>query len=389
MEGTRAPGVLRRVAPLTLGRGAVDLTQGAIPAVLPYLVARHGLGYVEAGMVGVATTVASSIVQPFFGLAADSGRRTWLLWGGALASAGGLALSGVLPSVGLVLAALFVSGLGIAAFHPEGARAARALVAERPAAGMSLFSVGGNIGVALGPLLAGVALATWGLEGTVATALPALALVPVVWWATRHLPAPAARAEGAVDRTGDRPRALAGLVGGVFLRGFAYYGLMTFVPLHEHDVRGRTETEAAVVIGLFLVGGVLGTLTLGRIADRLGPHRALAGAFALVAPLVATYLLDDGPLGIAALVLAGACLIGTFSVSIVVAQGYLPSRVATASGILLGVGIGAGALAGPLVGLLADARGLDVALWTSCGAAVLGTLVLALLPSPSPVGAQR
>ena len=60
---------------------------------------------------------------------------------------------------------MVVSGLGVAAFHPEGAKFAGLASRERQGRGMSLFSVGGNAGFALGPLLTTPLVLVFGLVG--------------------------------------------------------------------------------------------------------------------------------------------------------------------------------------------------------------------------------
>lgn len=85
----------------------------------------------------------------------------------------GVALSGLSGSYALTLVFVAVSGIGIAAYHPESARVAR--IASRGShTAMGWFSLGGNIGFAAAPLMVTAAIATGGLRFTPLLILPAL-----------------------------------------------------------------------------------------------------------------------------------------------------------------------------------------------------------------------
>jgi FSR family fosmidomycin resistance protein-like MFS transporter len=161
-------GALDRRALTVLGSGhmCIDLCQGAVPALLPFLAVQRGYSYAALGALLLFSTVGSSIVQPLFGILSDRVARPWLMPGG-LATAGiGISLTGVAPSYGLLALAVITSGLGVAMFHPEGAKFAGLASREQRGRGMSLFSVGGNAGFAIGPLLTTPLVLAFGLPGT-------------------------------------------------------------------------------------------------------------------------------------------------------------------------------------------------------------------------------
>ncbi|MDX6376329.1 MAG: transporter, family, fosmidomycin resistance protein, partial [Gaiellaceae bacterium] len=145
-----APALARRIAPLTVGHAAVDFTQGALPVLLPYLHREFGLSYLQDGILFLALTVSSSITQPLFGKLSDSRSHRLLLPGAIGLSSLGLVACALAPNYPLALLAIFVAGLGVAAYHPEASRLAAALSGPQRGTGMSLFSVGGNLGFACG-----------------------------------------------------------------------------------------------------------------------------------------------------------------------------------------------------------------------------------------------
>ena len=164
----------RLVSLLSLGHLIADMTQGAIPVMLPFLIAEHHLSYTSAAGIVFAGTVVSSLVQPLFGHFADRLSKPWFIPTGALIAGLGIALTGVVPSYRLVLLVVAVSGIGVAAYHPEAARTVNYVAAENKVTAMSVFGIGGQAGFAIGPLLTTALLIWWGLNGTLFLALPAV-----------------------------------------------------------------------------------------------------------------------------------------------------------------------------------------------------------------------
>jgi len=153
------------MADLWLGHLVADLAAGALPAVLVFLKPLLHLSYTKAGGVVLVATVTSSIAQPLFGHWADRHTTTWLVPVGIAASATGIALAPLARSYPALLAAASVSGLAVGLFHPEAMKLARHASGQRRASGLTIFQTGGNLGIALGPLLAGVILAAAGSTG--------------------------------------------------------------------------------------------------------------------------------------------------------------------------------------------------------------------------------
>src|SRR5215207_5338093 len=165
---------------LSSGHLFTDLNQGAVAALLPFLISERGLSLAAAGALVFAATVSSSLVQPLFGIFSDRTPIPALMPLGVLLAGVGMALVGVAPSYPLIFASVVVSGVGVAAFHPEAARFANYVSGARRARGMSFFSVGGNAGFALGPLVATPLVLVFGLPGTLFLALPAVLMGAVL-----------------------------------------------------------------------------------------------------------------------------------------------------------------------------------------------------------------
>src|SRR4029079_13535479 len=162
------------MAVLSAGHCATDSSNVALPALLPFMVDRFSLSYTLAAVVMLASTAASSLVQPLCVAWSDRHAFIWLLQSGVAHSGIGIALAAAAPSYWLVILLVIVSGLGVAAFHPEGSQFAAYASGSRRASGMSLFSVGGNIGYALGPTATTPLVLALGLTGGLLLALPVL-----------------------------------------------------------------------------------------------------------------------------------------------------------------------------------------------------------------------
>jgi FSR family fosmidomycin resistance protein-like MFS transporter len=376
----------RRLGLLAAGHGAVDFGQGAVPALLPFLIDAHGLSLASATALLTAATIGSSIVQPLFGLWADRLSSPLLLPVGLAGSAVGLGAVGLCDSYLLLALALVVSGLGVAAFHPEGARLAGAASGDERGRGMSYFSVGGNAGFALGPVLTAPTCALLGLGFTPLLALPGLAMAIVTARRLRGLTADAAVAAAATPTVTDDGRAawwpFTRLVGAAVSRTAAFFALQAFIPVW---VVGHLDGSAAggdAVLAVMLAAGAVGTLIGGRCADRFGRRSVLVTAMAPLA-LVLLALPHVGPAPFVALVaLTGLAIDGPFSTTVVLGQEYLPGRHGLASGITLGLAIGLGGLLAAALGALADATSLATTMELLPAFALLALVAAVSLPEP-------
>jgi len=374
------------MAALSAGHFATDFANGALPALLPFMVDRFHLSYTLAAAVMLASATSSSLIQPLFGLWSDRRGALWLLPSGVALAGIGVALAAAAPSYWLVLLLVVVSGLGVAAYHPEGSKFAAYASGQRRASGMSLFSLGGNVGYALGPTATTPLVIAFGLTGGLLLSLPCLVVASLLLLALPFLGRFAPEVGGSVGPSGpDRPGALALLLGVIGFRSVAWFGLVTFVPLWEVSL-GQSKTHGSHLLSLMLLAGGLGTLAAGPIADRVGRRPVVIASMLATGPLILVYVLAGGIVGAIALALVGVCVISTFGVTMVMSQEYLPSRIGLASGLAIGLSIGLGGIAAVGLGALADSADLQTAMYAAAVAPVAGLVLAVLLP---PTGSRR
>jgi FSR family fosmidomycin resistance protein-like MFS transporter len=377
-----------RGAMVTLSSGhlAVDFASGAVPALLPFLATEFDLSYAATAGMMLAALVSSSLVQPLFGLWSDRRGAMWLLPGGVALAAVGVGAAAVAPAYILVLVAVFAAGIGVAAYHPEGAKFAAFASGRQRASGMSYFNIGGNTGYALGPIVVTPLVIWLGLAGGTLAMLPVLAMAFVI---LRALPSlrrviPATR-ERRLDDGEDDVRAMTLLSVVIAFRSVAWFGLLTFVPLWV-VVNGGTKGEGGRTLALMLVCGAIGTLVLGPVADRVGLRRTLLITQAALPFLVVTFVAVGGVGGTIALMLVGPCVVGTFGVTMVLSQLYLPRHVGMASGLSVGLAMGLGGIAAVVLGAVADAVDLQTALYVAAAAPAIGCIACLMLPRPVSLG---
>ena len=369
-----------------------------MPALIPFLISERGYSYSAVGALLLFVTVGSSIIQPAFGALSDRLALAWLMPVGVALAALGVGFAGVAPSFAWTALSVGIGGLGVAAFHPEGARYANYASGARRGTGMSLFSVGGNAGFALGPILITPAVLAFGLSGTLLVAALPLLIAIVLAFELPHLKRRTAEAAAASaarvkssDRSEDEPRAFGMLTAVISVRSAIYFGLQSFAPIWFIHEYGIGEATANAFLAAMLVCGALGTLVGGQLVDRIGRRSVLIGSIVAQIPLLLGFVLAPSE-AVAGVLLAaiGFVTVMSFSVSVVMGQEYLPSRLGIASGITLGLAIGMGGIAAALLGVLADTAGLETVMWTIVALPWLGLALARTLPlTPAEVRLRR
>jgi MFS transporter, FSR family, fosmidomycin resistance protein len=377
-------GELDRRAMVTLSGGhlSVDFASGAVPALLPFLSDEFDLSYTATAALMLAVLVSSSLLQPLFGLWSDHRGAMWLLPGGVALAGIGTGLGSVAPTYPLAVALFFAAGVGIAAYHPEGAKFAAYASGRKRASGMSYFNIGGNSGYALAPILITPLVIWLGLDGGLVAMAPVLAFSFVLLRVLASLRRLAPSQSGHRVTVGeDDPRAMFLLALVIGLRSVAWFALLAFVPLWI-VANGGTEGEGGRELALMLVSGAVGTLVLGPVADRVGLRRTLLVTQIALPALIVVFVAVGGVVGTLALMLVGLCVVGTFGVTMVLGQLYLPRRVGMASGLTVGLAMGIGGIAAVVLGAVADAIDLRTALYIAAAGPAIGAVVCLFLPAP-------
>lgn len=359
----------RFVGLLSLGHLVTDINQGAVPALLPFLIAEQHLSYAAAAGIVFALNFASTLVQPLFGHAADRLSKPWLLPLGILLAGLGVSLIGLFTSYHLIIAAAVLSGIGIAAYHPEAARLVNFASGEKKGIAMSFFGVGGTLGFAIGPLFATAALLYFGLKGTLALAVPASLMTFVI--ATQiprfsELEETVKKDDNAGPVSEKLPDAWAPftrLTFNVFGRSILFHSFNTFIPLYWINVLNQSKVAGGTALTIMSASGIIGNILGGKLADRFGHIKVMFIGFSVLIPLLPALMWVSNPkIAMILLIPIGLAMFATYSPLIVMGQKYLPNHVGLSSGITIGVAVAIGGVAAPLLGKIADIYGIWLAL---------------------------
>jgi FSR family fosmidomycin resistance protein-like MFS transporter len=400
---------------LSFGHLIIDLGQGFLPIITPMLAEKLDLSFFQIGIIAFAFTFSSAIIQPIFGVLSDRFSMPWLMPAGLFISALGLALTGLADSYVLLLLAVLLSGLGVAGYHPEGSKLTH-LVSSYDKAGtsMSIFSVGGNLGFGLGPILAIFILGFSGLDSVPGVIIPGLLATVIFIFlmpkfkrilhekypkekkiekgsvkaeASDIIEASSITETSRISETsnitentdvGRQKFNVLLLILYVTVRSWIHSGLIYFIPFYYPAFKGITNPE--YLVSIFLISGVLGTLIGGPFADRFGGRRGLL--FSMIISLLAVYpfvYLSEHWIPIFAFIL-GTSLISTFSITIVFGQRLMPDNLGLASGLILGFAVGMGSVGVSLLGIIADFAGLPLTMNIICVLPVVGIALSFALP---------
>lgn len=370
----------RSVYPLSIAHLVTDIYMPVIPAVLPLLIADRGLTFFLAGLMVTSYNLTSSATQPFFGYLSDRYGKQVHVSVSLLISAVFIGLIGVVASYPLLLACAALAAIGHACFHPNALSiVSRIATPENRARITSLFVVGGNIGYAIGPLLAGGVVALSGLQGLLFLVIPAAIIALIL---RKVLPHEEPKVTAVETGTGTPSwisfAPLASLFAASTLRAWAVFTAIAFFPPFLIS-RGFDLFTANLMITLMLFAGVAGQIGGGMIADAYGKKEFTIIGLLCSVPFLFLFLGSTGMVSSIALILFGFFLWSSFAVTVAMSHEIMPSRVGMASGLMLGVAIGAGGIGVAINGMIADMYSLTTALYTIpiliVGAAVVMMLV--------------
>jgi len=363
--------------------------------LLPLMAVKLRLTPAQAGLVPPMLTIASSLMQPVYGVISDRYLKRSMVVFGPLIAAIFLSCLGMADSLAGLMTLVIVGGVGVGMFHPQGA----ALVSRAASSDglgrsqgmvMSVFSSAGTVGYALGPLLVAMAVNRYGLENSWYTAIWGVAFCVIMF---RYCPPLERRskAEGAPALT-DALRAawapLTLLYFAVVLRSAVSVSVQTYWPFALKSA-GMTEMEYGSVLAGFLFFGGVGGFFGGMLADRLGARRVSMVAMLIAAPLLFAAFSTSGTLSNVLLMAGGAVLNLPIPISVVMAQRLVPGGASTVSALMMGFAWGAGALMTPIVGAMSERFGFARALMVAALVPLASAALLWLYPKDGQAAAAR
>ncbi len=348
---------LKQIGQLTLAHLVNDIYAPVLMALQPVLITMYGYGYFEAALLPVTHSLVSSLLQPVFGRLADTRGLRVSIGLSILLSGIGISLLGFIPNQYYVmLLCVVISGVGHASFHP-GALCKVSALATGSSRGRltSFFVVGGNMGMALGPIIAGIILTSGGIPMVTALIIPAIIAAAVLYINPIPDTCPVEKKQAPPGGEDWNPVIL--LFAGSTLRAWVTFGAMTYIPTFL-VLEGYPLIEATTLVSIMLIAGVVGQISGGILSDRVGRKQVvLVSTFAAI-PAFFGILVTHGIFLIICMLLFGYLLWAAFAVTIAMAHELVPSQIGLISGLFLGIAMGAGGIGVSISGAIADQIGL-------------------------------
>lgn len=339
-----------------------DINQGALLAALPFLVIYSGFSYTEVALLVFAANMASSVIQPLFGWLGDKKERPWIMAAGVFLAGAGMAGVGLFTDYALIITSAMVSGIGVAMFHPEAGRLANLVAGKKKAGGMSIFSVGGNIGFSLGPIMTAGAMTVFGIQGTFVFLIHSSLCAIMLLALNSRFKQFGLRDKAAVEASGKDQWGLFSMILGVLsFRSILFNTLLAFVPLFLVGVLGTTEAFSSLSITAYSIVGACATLMSGRISEKTGTIKLLtASMFVLAVIMISFMVFKSVVVTIILLMIAAIAVNAPYPSTVALGQSYVPRHLGMVSGLTYGVAVSIGGAFSPVMGMVGDSFGLTV-----------------------------
>lgn len=384
----KEPYISKPLALLTISHLVTDLSQGALPVLLPFLQTAFHLTYTQIGIIVLMQNLTSSVIQPLFGVITDKVSLPWLIPASVLLAGFGLSITGYSGNYYLLLLTVVLGGLGVASFHPQASKSAHQLSSTgAKGRSMGIFSVGGNAGMAFGSIFMTLLLSLPGnLTNTIYFFIPAGLLSVILYMNLSTITpreTPAATLAGKQNKAGSQPLNyffLGALLMYIFIRSSIHTGLTTYLPVYYINYLSGSPVFASYLISAFLLAGVFGTFLGGVLSDRIGRKAVIMLSMALSLPLLVLLPYTSGLLTIVLLALIGLILISSFATTVVLAQEMMPGYVGLASGLTIGFSIGLGGVGATVLGWIADHFGVPSVFTALSLLPIAGLFCIHLLP---------
>ncbi|HVV98651.1 MAG TPA: MFS transporter [Rhodanobacteraceae bacterium] len=343
-----------------------DMIQSLLPAIYPLLKESFRLDFGQVGLITLTFQITASLLQPLVGIYTDRKPMPYSLAIGMGCTLTGLLLLSHAPTFPILLLAAALIGSGSSVFHPESSRVARMASGGQHGLAQSLFQVGGNVGSAIGPLLAAFIVMPRGQTSVAWFAIAALVAIALLTriggWYRANVPAHRAvrtsiGAKSLSRRTIVVTMVILGFL--IFSKYFYLASLSSYYTFFLMQKFGVTAQSAQLHLFVFLGAVAAGTLAGGPIGDRIGRKYVIWGSILGVLPF--TLLLPHANLFWTTMltVIIGLVLASAFSAIIVYAQELVPGRTGVIAGLFFGFAFGMGGLGAAVLGELADHIGIE------------------------------
>lgn len=367
-----------------------DMMQSLLPALYPMLKSSYSLSFGQIGFLTFVFQITASLLQPIIGSYTDRSPRPYSLAAGMAFTLAGLVLLAFAGNYPLLLLAASLIGTGSSVFHPESSRVARMASGGQHGLAQSVFQVGGNVGSAVGPLLAAFIVLPRGQSSVVWFSLTAMLAMFVLfnvghWYKSHGMARLKPRSESAPAPIGSRKigGAIAVLLALIFSKYFYLASLTSYYTFYLINRFHESVQSAQLHLFVFLAAVAFGTIIGGPLGDRVGRKYIIWASILGVLPF-SLLLPHANEFWTAVLTVPiGVILASAFPAIVVYAQELMPGRTGTVAGLFFGFAFGMGGIGAAVLGKLADAVGIAT-VYEVCAFLPLIGLLAGFLPDVEP-----
>ena len=402
-----------------LGHLSNDFILSMGPVVLAFMSASIlPMTNTEIGLLVSASQLVGATSQPAFGVWADRTGGRWLATVGIAWVMIGFTITILVAHFTQQYWIMFVpfvlKSLGSGAVHPVGSLHTAEVDPPRSASNMAYFFLLGQLGLALGPAMAGVLLDVTNIDpisqfASIVNADTMFGLpdnvLPIILFFLLGIPSmllmavsiPSRRVTEVIEeddkpKRNSRERAIPltplMILGGlVLLRSLAQPGSMTFLPVLFQQ-KGWDPAQYGLITSVAWISSGIAGVMFGNLADRMDRRKVILLSLILSAPAYFILPTTDGIIAFIVAILAGGLSGGSHSIIVVMAQQLLPANKGFASGAILGFIFATGALGTLLIGSVSDQIGLETTFQWVAGATLIAGLMSMLLPKAEPPNAE-
>lgn len=380
------------IVALAIGHLVTDLQGGALPIVLPKLKELFSLTYAQLAAIVLLQNVMSSVIQPIFGYISDKYSLPQILPICAALAGAGFAFIGWASSYTIILLTIIFISLASATYHPQASKTVNFLSDDHTQAqNMGLFSIGGNMGMAIGSLMMTFLLSlSGGIHNTIYFAIPGILVFSLMMkYMPDYINSNLEHTRKIAFKNKNNLNEKVSYVGlflilfYIFMRSSIYSGISTYLPLFFIKYKDFDTVTASSLVTGFLVGGVIGTYVGSILSDKLGVRKILLGSISFSIPAIFCITLVSQPIwAMFSVVISGFFIIGSFATTIILAQCMMPNNVGMAAGLTIGFSVGLGGFGVTILGFLADIYGLPFMMNILVVLPILAALIAVKIPIP-------
>ena len=351
-----------KVLLLSLGHLITDIYPGFLAPLLPLLMVKLDFSITGAAVLSSTLMLATSLLQPVFGHLSDKIKRKMFIVIGPVMSAFFLSGMNIPDNYYLLMLFILLGGMGVAAFHPQGAALINLKSGGRKGVGMGIFVFGGSVGFSLGSLLISGIASVGGLEKTYYTMIPGFIIAWLLYKYFFRIEMPKVKENNTNYSQHPVYYALIFIMLLASVRAVIILGFGTFIPIYLAE-KGKDIAYGGITLFLMHSFGAVGGLFGGRIAEKIGEKTVIVLSFILPIPLFVLYMVTSGFPSMLFIAMGSIVLYSSIPVTISLGQHILPHKIGMASSLLMGFCWGIGGLVFIGMGVVADIIGVETTMF--------------------------